>query len=99
MNPLRVPRRNEDDWRMMTTGKDVLVYTLAEDLEITGQILAKLFVSSSAPDTDFSIRLLDVAPDGTPRSFTLNVWKPFVSMSQAVAATETVSMTRRIRRG
>jgi putative CocE/NonD family hydrolase len=152
-NPLRVPRRNEGDWRTVTSRRDVLVYTsapLQTDIEITGQILAKLWVSSTAPDTDFSMRLLDVAPDGRPSNFTsalgilraryrstenelppeplprgeateltiglgytsivikaghrlqvfvggsvfpyihLNVWEPFVSMSQAVVATQTV---------
>lgn len=47
---------------------DVAVYTsdvLPEDMEITGEILAELFVSSSARDTDFSITLCDVHPDGT----------------------------------
>jgi putative CocE/NonD family hydrolase len=138
---------------MVTSRRDVLAYTtppLERDIEITGQILAKLWVSSTAPDTDFSMRLLDVAPDGTPSDFTsafgilraryrsteeelapqplppgeateltiglgytsivikaghrlqvfvggsifpyihLNVWEPFVSMSQAVVATQTI---------
>lgn len=48
--------------------EDVLVYTgepLAEPLEVTGQARATLFVSSDAPDTDFTAKLVDVAPDGT----------------------------------
>lgn len=47
--------------------KDVLVYTsapLAKDLEVTGPIKAVLYVSTSAPDTDFSVKLVDVHPDG-----------------------------------
>lgn len=47
--------------------KDVLVYTsapLAEDIKVVGEVVAELFVSSSARDTDFSITLTDVYPDG-----------------------------------
>jgi putative CocE/NonD family hydrolase len=46
---------------------DVLVYTsqaLTEDVEVTGEIAAELFVSSSARDTDFAIIINDVHPDG-----------------------------------
>ena len=46
----------------------MLVYTsepLEAPLEITGPILARLFVASSAPDTDFTATLVDVFPDGT----------------------------------
>ena len=48
----------------------VLTYTstpLPRDLEVTGWIKARLFAMSSAPDTDFVVRLTDVAPDGTSR--------------------------------
>lgn len=37
---------------------------LDADLEITGPVIAKLFISSSAVDTDFVVRLTDVFPDG-----------------------------------
>jgi putative CocE/NonD family hydrolase len=46
---------------------DVLYYRsepLACDLEVTGPIEIELWVSSSARDTDFVARLLDVHPDG-----------------------------------
>ena len=46
---------------------DVLVYTsdpLERDLEITGPIVAHLYGSSSAVDTDFTAKLVDVRPDG-----------------------------------
>jgi len=48
--------------------EDVLVYTteiLEDDLEVTGPITATLYVSSSAKDTDFTAKLVDVHPDGT----------------------------------
>ncbi|MBI2838283.1 MAG: CocE/NonD family hydrolase [Acidobacteria bacterium] len=47
--------------------RDVLAYSttsLERDLEVTGEIEAELWVSSTAPDTDFFVRLLDVHPDG-----------------------------------
>ncbi len=55
------------DQRPTTSRHDVLVYTsdvLKAGLEIEGPINAILQVSSSAPDTDFSVKLVDVAPDG-----------------------------------
>ena len=48
--------------------RDVLVYTtppLAQGVEVTGPLKAVLFVSSSAKDTDFTAKLVDVYPDGT----------------------------------
>jgi len=46
---------------------DVLAFSsepLASDLEVTGRISVELWIASSAPDTDFFVRLLDVHPDG-----------------------------------
>jgi uncharacterized protein len=46
---------------------DVLVYRTApleNPLEITGPITMKLFAASSAVDTDFTAKLVDVYPDG-----------------------------------
>ncbi len=51
---------------------DVLVYTsppLDHDIEITGPVRVELYVSSSARDTDFTAKLLDVYRDG--RAFNL----------------------------
>jgi putative CocE/NonD family hydrolase len=55
------------DLRRLEERDDVLVYTspeLARDLEVTGSLWATLYVSSSAPETDFIVRVLDVHPDG-----------------------------------
>jgi putative CocE/NonD family hydrolase len=55
------------DQRDVETRQDVLVYSsdeLDSDLEVTGPITATLFVSSSAKDTDFTVKLVDVYPDG-----------------------------------
>ena len=46
---------------------DVLVYTsapLEAPLVVVGPVEVKLFAQSSAPDTDFTARLVDVRPDG-----------------------------------
>jgi putative CocE/NonD family hydrolase len=51
----------------------VLVYStepLAEDLEVTGPIVLTLYASSSAPDTDFTAKLVDVEPCGFARNLT-----------------------------
>jgi putative CocE/NonD family hydrolase len=46
---------------------DVLVYTgapLDQDFELTGPIVLKLYAASSAPDTDFTAKLVDLRPTG-----------------------------------
>lgn len=46
---------------------DVLVYStdvLTEPMEVTGPIRVMLYASSTAPDTDFTAKLVDVHPDG-----------------------------------
>jgi putative CocE/NonD family hydrolase len=57
---------------------DVLVFetaALAQDVEVTGPIVAKLWVSSDRVDTDFTIKLIDVHPpnDDYPEGFAMNV--------------------------
>lgn len=47
--------------------QDILVYTtprLAAPLVLTGPLSVTLYASSSAPDTDFTAKLVDVEPDG-----------------------------------
>ena len=56
------------DQRTIEIRADVLVYTsdpLTADLAVFGYVETELFVSSSAPDTDFTVKLVDVALDGT----------------------------------
>lgn len=56
------------DQRAIEKRPDVLVYTsapLAAELAVFGYVETELFVGSSAPDTDFTVKLVDVAPDGT----------------------------------
>lgn len=56
------------DQREMETRNDILVYTsepLTEGIEVSGFIEMSLYVSSDVKDTDFTIKLIDVHPDGT----------------------------------
>ena len=58
-----IRRQNE-----MEARPDVLVYTttpLTEDLEVTGPITVVLHVMTTAPQTDFTGKLVDVHPDGS----------------------------------
>ena len=55
------------DQYQMETRNDILVYTtdvLDEGVEISGFIESTLYVSSDAKDTDFTVKLIDVYPDG-----------------------------------
>ncbi|MEU9888393.1 CocE/NonD family hydrolase [Sphaerisporangium sp. NPDC051011] len=55
------------DQRPVSARRDVLVYStppLEEAVSVVGPVEVKLFVSSSARDTDFIVRLVDVYPDG-----------------------------------
>ncbi len=55
------------DQRGVEARNDVLVFTtdvLDRPLAITGRVTARLWVSSSALDTDFTVKLTDVYPDG-----------------------------------
>lgn len=56
------------DQRPIEARGDVLVYTsdpLTKPVDVVGFVNAVLKVSSSARDTDFAVKLVDVAPDGT----------------------------------
>lgn len=55
------------DQRLMEARQDILVYTTAPlntGTEVTGFIESTLYVASDAKDTDFTIKLIDVYPDG-----------------------------------
>jgi putative CocE/NonD family hydrolase len=55
------------DQRPLDYRQDVLVYMtepLTQAIEVTGQITVKLWAASTAPDTDFTAKLVDVHPDG-----------------------------------
>lgn len=55
------------DQHQMETRQDILVYTtdpFANGVELSGNIETTLYVGSDAKDTDFTVKLLDVYPDG-----------------------------------
>jgi len=55
------------DQRTMEERQDILVYTsdpLRDATEVSGPVEVTLYVSSDAKDTDFTVKLLDVYPDG-----------------------------------
>ncbi len=69
---------SEVEGRRTAERPDVLVFEtdpLEEDLEVIGPVRARLWVSSSAPDTDFTAKLVDVYPESAdyPEGFDLNI--------------------------
>ena len=64
------------DQRPLAERQDVLVYQtppLTERFEVTGNPRVELYAASTAPDTDFFVRLIDVAPDGLARDVSLGM--------------------------
>jgi putative CocE/NonD family hydrolase len=60
-------RMGPTDQRRLANRQDILVYQtepLTERIEVTGSPVVELYASSSAPDTDWFVRLIDVYPDG-----------------------------------
>lgn len=61
------------DQRAVEARNDVLVYStpaMSEDTEVTGPITLELYAKSSAVDTDFTAKLIDVSPDGFAQNLT-----------------------------
>jgi len=78
--------QHEHDWfsddptegRKLSERQDVLVFEsdpLTEDQEITGQVVVSLWVSSTAVDTDFAAKLIDVYPPNAdyPEGYEMNL--------------------------
>jgi len=66
------------DQRSLADRRDILVYQsepVTERIEVTGNPVVELYASSSAPDTDWFVRLIDVAPDGEARDISLGVMR------------------------
>jgi len=76
------------DQQTLENRPDVLAFEtdpLPRDTEVTGPVSMKLFAASSVTDTDFIVRLIDKAPDGTSYNLTEgiirarfrnSVWEP-----------------------
>jgi hypothetical protein len=61
------------DQRAVESRHDVLVYSTApmgEDMEVTGPVTLELYARSSAVDTDFTAKLVDVWPNGYAQNLT-----------------------------
>jgi uncharacterized protein len=74
------------DQSMIEHRADVLVYStppLAEDLEVTGPITLTLYSLSSAPDTDFTAKLVDVTECGFALNLTDGIIRARVRESQS----------------
>jgi uncharacterized protein len=69
----KIPPWGPMDQRPVEKRKDVLVYSsapLKQDLEVTGPVRVVLYAATSAADTDFTAKLVDVFPDGEARNLT-----------------------------
>lgn len=69
---------SEVDGRALADRSDVLVFQtppLTEDVEVTGPVEADLWISSDCPDTDFTIKLVDVYPPNAdyPQGYAMNI--------------------------
>jgi putative CocE/NonD family hydrolase len=61
------------DQRPVEARSDVLVYTtppLSADVEVTGPVRLHLWAATTAADTDFTGKLVDIYPDGSARNLT-----------------------------
>jgi hypothetical protein len=70
----------------LASRRDVLVFQtppLASDLEIAGPVSVDLWISSSAPDTDFTAKLVDVAPPNRdcPWGYAMNLADRIIRVS------------------
>jgi putative CocE/NonD family hydrolase len=69
---------SREPYRPLAERADVLVFEtppLEADVEVTGPIVVNLWISSSAPDTDFTAKLIDVYPANPdyPSGFAMNL--------------------------
>jgi hypothetical protein len=71
-DPVHLPAGPRDQ-KDIESRSDVLVYStpvLQEDMEVTGPVTLYLFAKSSAVDTDFTAKLVDVWPNGFAQNLT-----------------------------
>ena len=77
------------DQRPAESRDDVLVYStpaFTQDTEVTGPVTLELFASSSAVDTDFTAKLVDVGPDGFAQNLTEGIVRARYRDSQETPA-------------
>jgi len=76
------------DQKAVEERKDVLVYSsmpLEGDVEVTGPVTLDLYASSSAVDTDFTAKLVDVWPNGFVQNLTEGILRARFRNSTAAA--------------
>jgi putative CocE/NonD family hydrolase len=64
-----------EDQRFAATRPDVLVYqseVLKEDVTISGNVFANLFISTTGTDADFVVKLIDIYPGDAPNDSPVN---------------------------
>jgi uncharacterized protein len=74
---------------------DVLVYTtlpLAGDVEVTGPVKLVLYISTSAPNTDFTAKLADVHPNGSAYNVTDGILRRSYSAPMAGSSTHEIEI-------
>src|SRR5206468_11579702 len=70
------------DYRARADRRDVLTFDSApmtRDIEVTGSIHARVYISCDCRDTDLWVRILDVSPDGSA----YNLMSPGVDVVRA----------------
>jgi putative CocE/NonD family hydrolase len=76
------------DQQAVESRPDVLVYStpaLDQDMEVTGPVTLNLYASSSAVDTDFTAKLVDVWPNGFEQNLTEGILRARYRESTATA--------------
>jgi putative CocE/NonD family hydrolase len=76
------------DQKEVESRPDVLVYStppLDSDIEVTGPVTLDLFAKSSAVDTDFTAKLVDVWPNGFAQNLTEGILRASYRESTTVA--------------
>ncbi len=91
------------DQRRLSNRVDILVYQtepLTERVEATGLPEVELYATSSAPDTDWVVRLIDVAPDGLARDVCMGLvrarYRDGVEKPKLIKPGEAVKYTLRL---
>jgi putative CocE/NonD family hydrolase len=73
------------DQRAVEARDDVLVYStppMSQDTEVTGPVTIELYAKSSAVDTDFAAKLIDVSPNGFAQNLTEGILRARYRESQ-----------------
>jgi uncharacterized protein len=73
------------DQRVVEARDDVLIYStgpLAQDMEVTGPVSRSIYAKSTAVDTDFTAKLVDVWPNGFAQNLTEGILRARYRNSQ-----------------